>query len=110
MTIEDKRWKVAQVTGKYYRWGNGGDFARNAINAGYQNLGRSPQPGSLAVMWGTPGHVAWVEGVSADGRYVTVSQYNYDYGAGYGISVESRENYGTEVTVVLPYREERSNG
>jgi surface antigen len=81
-------WKVARETGIYYKWGNGGDFARNAIAAGYQNLGRSPQPGSLAVMWGTPGHVAWVEGVSADGRYVTVSQYNYDYGAGYGMYSE----------------------
>ncbi len=28
------------------------------------------------------------------------------YGTGYGVSVESRENFGTEVTVVLPYREE----
>lgn len=78
-------WKVAQVTGRYYMWGNGGDFARNAIAAGYQNLGSTPQPGSLAVMWGTPGHVAWVEAVSADGRTVTVSQYNFDYGAGYGM-------------------------
>lgn len=76
-------WKVAQVTGKYYNWGNGGDFARNAINADYQNLGRSPQPGSLAVMWGNPGHVAWVEAVS--GNQVRVSQYNYNYGAGWGM-------------------------
>ncbi|MGY4893140.1 MAG: coiled-coil domain-containing protein [Candidatus Saccharimonadota bacterium] len=81
-------WKVAREVGIYYRWGNGGDFARSAINAGYQNLGRSPQPGSIAVLWGNPGHVAWVEGVSADGRFVTVSQYNYDYGAGYGMYSE----------------------
>jgi peptidoglycan hydrolase CwlO-like protein len=79
-------WKVATVTGKYYKWGNGGDFARNAINAGYQNLGGSPQPGSLAVLWGNPGHVAWVEAVS--GNQVLVSQYNYDYGAGYGMYSE----------------------
>lgn len=79
-------WKVATVTGKYYKWGNGGDFARNAIAAGYQNLGRSPEPGSLAVMWGNPGHVAWVEAVS--GNQVLVSQYNYDYGAGYGMYSE----------------------
>lgn len=81
-------WRIARETGIYYRWGNGGDFARNAINAGYQNLGRTPQPGSIAVLWGTPGHVAWVEGVSADGRFVTVSQYNYDYGAGFGMYSE----------------------
>lgn len=79
-------WKIANEIGVYYRWGNGGDFARNAINAGYQNLGRSPQPGSIAVMWGTPGHVAWVEAVS--GNQVLVSQYNYDYGAGYGMYSE----------------------
>ena len=79
-------WKVATVTGKYYQWGNGGDFARNAINAGYQNLGRNPQPGSLAVMWGTPGHVAWVEAVSGD--QVLVSQYNWQINGQYGMYSE----------------------
>lgn len=79
-------WKVAQVTGKYYKWGNGGDFARNAINAGYQDLGRNPQPGSLAVMWGTPGHVAWVEAVSGD--QVFVSQYNWEINGQYGMYSE----------------------
>ena len=79
-------WKVATVTGKYYKWGNGGDFARNAINSGYQNLGSSPQPGSLAVMWGTPGHVAWVEAV--DGNQVLVSQYNWQINGQYGMYSE----------------------
>lgn len=79
-------WKIANEVGVYYRWGNGGDFARNAIAAGYQNLGRNPQPGSIAVMLGNPGHVAWVEAVS--GNQVFVSQYNYDYGAGYGMYSE----------------------
>lgn len=77
-------WKIARETGIYYtNWGNGGQWARSAINAGYQNLGSSPQPGSIAVMWGNPGHVAWVEAVS--GNQVLVSQYNYNYGAGYGM-------------------------
>lgn len=79
-------WRIAKETNHYYRWGNGGNFASAAINAGYQNLGRSPQPGSIAVMWGNPGHVAWVEAVS--GNQVFVSQYNYDYGAGYGMYSE----------------------
>lgn len=79
-------WKIALETGKYYKWGNGGQFAAAAIGAGYQNLGRSPQPGSIAVMLGNPGHVAWVEAVS--GNQVLVSQYNYDYGAGYGMYSE----------------------
>lgn len=78
-------WKVAKETGIYYQWGNGGDFYRNAVNAGYQDLGSRPQPGSLAVMLGTPGHVAWVEDVSPDGRQVRVTQYNYNYGAGWGM-------------------------
>lgn len=77
-------WKVAQVTGgKYYNWGNGGDFGRNAVAAGYRNLGRNPQAGSIAVMWGNPGHVAWVEAV--DGDYVTVSQYNWEINGRYGM-------------------------
>lgn len=79
-------WMVAKKTGVYYRWGNGGDFARNAIAAGYQNLGRNPQPGSLAVIHGNPGHVAWVEAVN--GNQVLVSQYNYNYGAGWGMYSE----------------------
>lgn len=81
-------WKIAKETGVYYQWGNGGNFANAAINAGYQNLGHSPQPGSVAVILGNPGHVAYVEGVSADGSHVTVSQYNYNYGSGWGMYSE----------------------
>ncbi|MDB5180946.1 MAG: hypothetical protein JWO54_709 [Candidatus Saccharibacteria bacterium] len=82
-------WKIAKEIGVYYsNWGNGGQWASSAISAGYQNLGRSPQAGSIAVMWGNPGHVAWVEGVSPDGTKVTVSQYNYNYGSGYGMYSE----------------------
>jgi len=79
-------WKVASVTGKYYKWGNGGDFYRNATNAGYQDLGSSPQPGSIAVMLGTPGHVAWVEAVN--GNQVLVSQYNWQINGQYGMYSE----------------------
>lgn len=82
-------WKIAKEIGVYYNnWGNGGQWAQSAINAGYKNLGRAPEAGSIAVMWGNPGHVAWVEGVSPDGTKVTVSQYNYNYGAGYGMYSE----------------------
>lgn len=79
-------WKVATVTGKYYKWGNGGMFASGAIRAGYQNLGSNPQPGSLAVMWGNPGHVAWVEAVS--GNQILVSQYNWEINGQYGMYSE----------------------
>jgi surface antigen len=81
-------WRIAKETGKYYNWGNGGNFASAAINAGYQNLGHTPQAGSVAVLLGNPGHVAWVEGVSPDGSHITVSQYNYNYGAGWGMYSE----------------------
>lgn len=76
--------------------GNGGSAAYNAATKyHYQNLGSTPQPGSVASLWGTsyppysnesnPGHTAWVEDVSADGSKVLVSQYNYNYGAGWGM-------------------------
>ncbi len=85
-------WKVAKETGVYYQgWGNGGSFASSAINAGYQNYNSRPSPntgGYIAVMWGNPGnpgHVAWIDSVSADGSRVVVEQYNYNYGAGWGM-------------------------
>lgn len=79
-------WRIAKETGIYYSWGNAVNFTQNAINAGYQ--AGPPSPGSIAVMDPAKagqgfGHVAWVEAVS--GNMVTVSQYNYDYGQGYGM-------------------------
>jgi len=93
-------WRIAKATGVYYNdLGNGGSAGYNLVHKhGYTDLGRSPQPGSVAVLWGTssapysnnsnPGHVAYVEGVSADGTKVTVSQYNYNYGSGWGMYSE----------------------
>lgn len=80
-------WKIASVTGKYYSWGNAVDFTGSAIAAGYQE--GAAQPGSIAVMdpgkaGQSYGHVAWVEAVGSNGTIV-VSQYNYDYGSGYGM-------------------------
>jgi surface antigen len=82
-------WKIAKETGKYYSWGNAVNFTQSAINAGYTAGG--PQAGSIAVMDpGTAGvsegHVGWVEAVS--GNKVLISQYNYNYGAGYGMYSE----------------------
>lgn len=79
-------WKVANETGRYYKWGNGGMFGGRAVAAGYKNLGGNPQPGSIAVMWGDPGHVAWVEAVS--GNQVLVSQYNWQINGQYGMYSE----------------------
>ncbi len=79
-------WRIAKETGLYYKWGNGGMFAGKAVAAGYKNLGGNPQPGSIAVMWGDPGHVAWVEDVQ--GNQVLVSQYNWQINGQYGMYSE----------------------
>jgi len=82
-------WRIAKETGIYYSWGNAVNFTQNAKNAGY--VEGAPSAGSIAVMdpataGASEGHVAWVEAVS--GNKVTVSQYNYDYGQGYGMYSE----------------------
>ena len=83
-------WRVAKETGNYpVNWGNAINFPASARSVGYQT-GSSPRAGSLAVMGGSPeGHVAWVEAVNGDGTIV-VSQYNYNYGAGWGMYSEMR--------------------
>lgn len=93
-------WRIANATGYYYSdLGNGGSTGYNLVNKhGYKDIGKSPQVGSIAVLWGTsyapysnnsnPGHVAYVEAVSPDGSQVTVSQYNYNYGSGWGMYSE----------------------
>lgn len=89
-------WRVAKETGKYYKWGNAKDFYQNALNAGYQKS--EPQAGCIGVMFGSTtrrndghsfGHVVWVETdpyIDSRGRKVIqISQYNYNYGAGFGM-------------------------
>lgn len=82
-------WRIAKETGRYYSWGNAVNFTSRAVGAGYSE--GAPQAGSIAVMDpGTAGngygHVAWVEAVS--GNKVLISQYNYNYGAGFGLYSE----------------------
>ena len=79
-------WKIAKETGKYYSWGSAVNFTANAVAEGY--VEGPAQTGSIAVMdpgkaGQSYGHVAWVE--AASGGMVTISQYNYDYGQGYGM-------------------------
>lgn len=81
-------WRVARETGYYpINWGNATNVPESAQSAGY-SIGYSPRPGSLAVMRGTAsapeGHVVWVESVNGDGTLI-VSQYNYNYGSGWGL-------------------------
>jgi len=77
-------YRVAKATGVYYNnLGNGGQTAQTLVSRhGWTNLGGTPQAGSVGSLWGNPGHTAYVEAV--DGGKILVSQYNYDYGAGYG--------------------------
>lgn len=80
-------WKIAKETGKYYSWGNAVNFTANATAAGYRE--GAAKAGSIAVMdpgkaGQSYGHVAWVESVNDNGTIV-ISQYNYNYGAGYGM-------------------------
>lgn len=81
-------WKMGQVTGMYpVGWGNADNFPGNAAAAGF-NVSYSPHANSIVYFppgvygAGEVGHVAWVEGVSGD--TITVSQYNYNTGSGWG--------------------------
>jgi len=79
-------WKIAKETGKYYSWGNAVNFTANAVAAGYSE--GSARAGSIAIMdpgkaGQSYGHVAWVEAVG--NGTVVISQYNFNYGSGYGM-------------------------
>lgn len=82
-------WRVAKETGMYpVYWGNATNFPSSARSAGFQT-GYSPRVGSLAVMHaaksgGPEGHIGWVEAVLGNGDLI-ISQYNYNYGSGYGL-------------------------
>ena len=81
-------YRVAKATGVYYNdLGNGGQTAQNLVSKhGWTNLGGTPQAGSVGSLWGVPGHTAYVEQVS--GGKILVTQYNYDYGTGFGMYSE----------------------
>ncbi len=83
-------YRVAKATGYYYNdLGNGGDTAQNLVSKhGWTDLGPTPQAGSVGSLWGNPGHTAYVEQLSPDGSKILVTQYNYDYGTGYGMYSE----------------------
>lgn len=83
-------WRIAKETGVYPNWGDAYLFT-SAAEKTFGHREGAPVPNSIAVMdpataGQSYGHVAWVEAVS--GNQVLVSQYNYDYGAGYGMYSE----------------------
>lgn len=80
-------WKINQEKGYWPSWGNASSF-------GSQGTSTSPKAGTVAVLYdGGPGHVAWVETdpyISTIGQLrgksvIQISQYNFNYGAGYGM-------------------------
>jgi len=80
-------WKINQEKGYWPSWGN-------ASNFGSKGTSTSPKAGTVAVLYdGGPGHVAWVETdpyISTTGKLkgksvIQVSQYNFNYGSGYGM-------------------------
>ncbi len=87
-------WRVAKETGNYpENWGNAKDFPASA--RGIFPTGYTPRAGSLAVMGpgssgAAEGHIVWVEQVGSGSHagQLLVSQYNYNYGAGYGMYSE----------------------
>jgi peptidoglycan hydrolase CwlO-like protein len=86
-------WRVAKETGIYpTNWGNAANFPANA--RGVFATGFTPRANSLAVMsaatsGASEGHIVWVDAVNDDGT-LTVEQYNYNYGAGYGMYSQMR--------------------
>jgi surface antigen len=60
-------------------WGNGGSWAYSARAAGYL-VNNVPSYGAVLVEAGSPGHVAVVESVSADGTVVVSEMNNAAYG------------------------------
>lgn len=57
--------------------GNANTWYSNAASMGW-NVGSTPKKGAVAATTaGAFGHVAYVEGVSLDGQYVTISEMNY---------------------------------
>lgn len=80
-------WKINQEKGYWPSWGN-------ASNFGSKGTASAPRAGTVAVMYdGGPGHVAWVEtdpytstsGPLKGQTVIKVSQYNFNYGQGYGM-------------------------
>lgn len=96
-------WRIGQETGYYpTNWGDAKYFTNKAKQSPWNGIEGPPRAGSIAVMNPATagqqyGHVAYVEAVSGD--KVTVSQYNYNYGSGYGmysmmtLNVSAFDNY-----------------
>jgi surface antigen len=99
-------WRLRNVNGvAHFRysyggtsWGSAKDWDDAARRLGYR-VDRTPAVGAVA-QWTSSssgqGHVAWVASVSADGRSVTIEEYNYRVSRGYSartVSTSSVDNF-----------------
>jgi len=73
----ERRAAMGMAVGSF--WGNGGSWAYSARAAGY-TVNNVPSYGAVLVESGSPGHVAVVESVSADGTVVVSEMNNAAYG------------------------------
>jgi surface antigen len=75
--VYERRAAMGMPVGSF--WGNGGSWAYSARAAGYVVDG-TPSYGAVLVEAGSPGHVAVVESVAADGTVVVSEMNNFAYG------------------------------
>jgi len=73
----ERRAAMGMAVGSF--WGNGGSWAYSARAAGY-SVNNVPSAGAVLVEAGSPGHVAVVESVGADGTVVVSEMNNAAYG------------------------------
>lgn len=77
-------------------WGNANTWYYSAMSQGW-DVGITPKKGAVATTTaGWAGHVAYVEGVSVDGLWVTVSEMNY----GFLYNMNRRTVYYTEFNYI----------
>lgn len=79
--VYERRAAVGKAVGSF--WGNGGSWGYAASASGYR-VDNVPEAGAVLVERGSPGHVAFVESVSANGD-VTLSEMNNSAYGGFNI-------------------------
>jgi N-acetylmuramoyl-L-alanine amidase len=75
--VYEKRASIGKPVGSF--WGNGGSWGYSAMSAGYR-VDNIPEAGAVLVERGSPGHVAFVESVGANGDVYITEMNNSAYG------------------------------
>ena len=77
-------WKIGQYTGVIPTYlGDAVDFPSSLSNRPQGGVARAHSVGVIT-SGGRPGHVVWVETNPDAAGFITVSQYNANYGGGWG--------------------------